>query len=397
MIPGIAILALGYVLSQFYRTFLAVLSVDLGNDLGASPSDLSIASGTWFIVFALAQFPVGVWLDKYGPRRMTAALFAFSAAGGALFLALATSPLHLMIAMGFIGMGCSPVLMAPLFIFAKAFAPARFGLLSAWFVAFGTFGNVAGAKPLAILAETYGWREVMTGLSIVTFLLGVCIFLLVKDPKTDQSETDASGFRSFLTLLKLKYLWPIIPLMAIAYALPAGLRGYWAAPFLSELYSANTATIGTVTLWMALAMIIGSLIYGQLDTKISSRKRLVVTGNALVLASVAVLALQPDLGLSMATGMLVLCCLAGMNQPVLLAHARQFFPPHLVGRGITLMNFFSIGGVGVLQWTTAGLISDDAIENTPFGAFQTLFGFYTIVLGLVLIVYLAARERPNTP
>lgn len=396
MIPGIAILALGYVLSQFYRTFLAVLSVDLGNDLGATPSDLSIASGTWFIVFALAQFPVGVWLDKYGPRRMTAALFALGAAGGALFLSFATSPLHLIIAMGFIGLGCSPVLMAPLFIFAKAFAPAKFGLLSAWFVAFGTFGNVAGAKPLAILAEIYGWREVMLGLALVTCLVGICIFFLVKDPKSDQTDATASGFRSFLTLLKLTYIWPIIPLMAITYGLPAGLRGYWAAPFLSELYGADTAAIGTVTLWMALAMIAGSLIFGSLDTKFSSRKWLVLIGNAFVLASVVILALQPNAGLGVATTMLVLCCLAGMNQPVLLAHARQFFPPHLVGRGITLMNFFSIGGVGVLQWTTAGLISDNAIETTPVDAFQTLFGFYALILGIVLTVYLAARERPDT-
>lgn len=396
MIPGIVILALGYVLSQFYRTFLAVLSSDLGTDLGATPSDLSIASGTWFIVFALAQFPVGVWLDKFGPRRMTAALFSIGAAGGAFFLSFATSPLHLIIAMGFIGLGCSPVLMAPLFIFAKSFSPAKFGLLSAWFVAFGTFGNVAGAKPLAILADIYGWRDVMLGLAVITFLVGVGIFMLVRDPKPDRSDAGASGFASFLTLLKLKYLWPIIPLISIAYALPAGLRGYWAAPYLSEIYGADTATIGTVTLWMALAMIAGSLIYGPLDAKVSSRKRLILIGNAIVLASVVALAIQPDIGIGIATLMLVICCLAGMNQPVLMAHARQFFPPHLVGRGITLMNFFSIGGVGVLQWTTAGLISDETIQNAPLSAFQTLFGFYVLILGLVLMVYLAAKERPNT-
>ncbi|WP_299343490.1 nitrate/nitrite transporter, partial [uncultured Maritalea sp.] len=209
MIPGIVILALGYVLSQFYRTFLAVLSGDLGTDLGATPSDLSIASGTWFIVFALAQFPVGVWLDKYGPRRMTAALFLFGGAGGALFLSFATSPIHLILAMGFIGVGCSPVLMAPLFIFAKSFAPTQFGLMSAWFVAFGTFGNVAGAKPLAILAEIYGWRDVMLGLSTVTLVVGVGIYLLVKDPQSDHDDKAAPGFMSFLTVLKLKYLGAI--------------------------------------------------------------------------------------------------------------------------------------------------------------------------------------------
>ncbi|MFZ1681844.1 MAG: MFS transporter, partial [Rhizobiaceae bacterium] len=60
---GIAALALAYVLSQLYRTFLAVLTPVLGADLGASKSDLALASGAWFAVFAAMQFAVGIALD----------------------------------------------------------------------------------------------------------------------------------------------------------------------------------------------------------------------------------------------------------------------------------------------------------------------------------------------
>lgn len=395
MISGIAILALGYMMSQFYRAFLAVLSGDLTADLGATPTDLSIASGTWFVVFALAQFPVGLWLDRYGPRRMTSALFSFGAGGGVLLLAFATTPLHLIIAMGLIGLGCSPVLMAPFFIFAKAFPPARFGLYSAWIVAFGTMGNVAGAKPLAVLATQFGWRPVMFGLFALTLAIGLAILLLVRDPRNDDGKHNPSvPDGSFLTLLKMKLLWPIFPLMAVVYAVPAGIRGYWAAPYLSEVYGADTAAIGTATLWMALAMIAGSIVYGPLDRALPSRKWLNLGGGILVMAAMLVLAIWPSSSLALTTAMLVLCGFAGMNYPILMAHARQFFPPRLVGRGVTLLNFFSIGGVGVIQWTTAALIRDETIRETPIAAFQTLFWFYAIVLGIVLAVYLAARERP---
>lgn len=393
--PSIAILALGYVMSQFYRAFLAVLADDLSNDLGATPTELSLASGAWFVMFALAQFPVGIWLDRFGPRRMTAALFTLGAGGGIFWLMIATTPNHLIAAMGLIGIGCSPVLMAPLFIFAKTLSAARFGLFSAWFVAFGTIGNIAGAKPLEILATQFGWRSVMFGLLLLTIAIGGAVYLFVKDPDRVGIGGSPSDRSSFTSLLQMKSLWPIFPLMAVAYSIPAGLRGYWIAPYLSGVYDLDSSAIGTLTLWMALAMIFGSIAYGPLDRWAPSRKWLNVYGGAIVVGSMLTLAVWTSSSLLLATTMLLLCGFAGMGYPVLMAHARQFFPPHAVGRGVTLLNFFSVGGVGVMQWTTAALISDETIQNTPVAAFQTLFWFYATCLTVVLAIYLAARERPE--
>ena len=83
---GIAALALAYVLSQFYRSFMAVLTPALTTELGMSKVDLSIASGAWFATFALAQFAVGVSLDRFGPRRTASIMLAiFSGCGAFLF------------------------------------------------------------------------------------------------------------------------------------------------------------------------------------------------------------------------------------------------------------------------------------------------------------------------
>ena len=71
---GIAALAVAYILSQFFRSFLAVLTPVLSSELSMTKGDLSLASGAFFIVFALAQFGVGVSLDRFGPRRTSALL-----------------------------------------------------------------------------------------------------------------------------------------------------------------------------------------------------------------------------------------------------------------------------------------------------------------------------------
>ena len=81
---GIASLTFAYVLSQFFRTFLAVLTPALTVDLGVTKADLSIVSGAWFAAFAASQFVVGVALDRYGPRLTAAVLLAIGGGGGAL-------------------------------------------------------------------------------------------------------------------------------------------------------------------------------------------------------------------------------------------------------------------------------------------------------------------------
>ena len=94
------ILTLAYVLSQFYRAFLAVMAPQLGVDIGAGPAELASASGMWFIVFALMQIPIGELLDRIGPRLTASVMFAIGGAGGAAVFAMAQVPWHVSLAMG---------------------------------------------------------------------------------------------------------------------------------------------------------------------------------------------------------------------------------------------------------------------------------------------------------
>jgi MFS family permease len=95
----LVILTMAYVLSQFYRAFLAVLAAPLQVEIGATAAQLSSASGYWFLAFALMQIPVGWALDTLGPKRTNAVLLALGAGGGTLLFSLATTPWHVSAAM----------------------------------------------------------------------------------------------------------------------------------------------------------------------------------------------------------------------------------------------------------------------------------------------------------
>lgn len=392
---GLAALAIAYVLSQFYRTFLAVLTPALTAELGASKADLSLASGAWFATFALMQFAVGLSLDRFGPRRTAALLLATGAGGGALLFAFASQPWMIVAAMGLIGIGCAPVLMASLFIFAKTYSAARFAVLTSWLVGFGSAGNVIGASPLAAAAEAFGWRPVMLVLALFTLATALAVGALVRDPPADEGEAaGAPGLAGIAQLLRMRVLWPIIPLTALHYAPSAGIRGLWAGPYLSDVYGAGGLAIGQVTLFMALAMVAGSFLYGPLDTLLRTRKWIAVAGTTVSIVALGWLAAEPRAGFGPATVLFVVIGMSGAGYGLLMAHARAFLPPHLVGRGVTLMNFFSIGGVGVMQFATGAVVTAAAVPGEPAAAYGTLFAFYTGMLVVGLAVYLLARDAP---
>jgi sugar phosphate permease len=390
---GIAALAIGYVLSQFYRSFMAVLTPVLTAELGASKADLSEASGAFFICFALSQFAIGVSLDRFGPRRTAGVMLGVCGGGGAFLFAVATKPWMVTVAMGLMGIGCGPVLMAILFIFARIYLPARFSVLASWMVAFGTAGNVIGASPLANASEAFGWRPVMVALGIVTVLTAAAVLVLVRDPaKAEDGQGGSGGFYGYVELFRLRKLWPVIPLMAVALAPSAGIRGLWAGPYMADIYKADTLLIGDVTFFMALSMVAGAFLYGPLDQIFRTRKWVAVAGTLVSFAALAYFALNPFTTVAAATIMLVVIGVSGGSYGLLMAHARAFLPAHLTGRGVTLMNFFSVGGVGVMQFATGSVFTANMGPNGEVAAYGALFAFYAAAVGIALFIYLFARD-----
>lgn len=392
---GIITLIVAYVLSQFYRAFLAVMTPALKTDLGATPEDLAQASGAWFLVFALMQIPVGWALDNIGPRKVAAGLLALGGAGGAAMFAMASSPDHILYAMILIGIGCSPVLMASYFIFARLYSPAVFGTLAGMVIGFGSLGNIAGALPLALAVEQFGWRACLWALAAVTLVVAALIMVTVDNPpKVEVEEGQAKG--SVLDLLKMPALWALFPLMFVNYAAAAGLRGSWAGPFLRDVYGLDTTGIGWVTMAIALAMVVGSFAYGPMDRIFGTRKWVIFTGNMIAVGMVFLLWAFPEAGVLKISLTMAAIGLFAASFPLLMAHGRSFYPPHLVGRGVTLMNMFGIGGVGVFQYASASVYRSaqgpDVAVTAPY---QAVFLFFAVPGLIGCLLYLFSQDRTD--
>lgn len=389
MTAGILLLGFAYILSQFFRAFLAVLSPFLRTDIGAGPEALADASGLWFITFAAMQIPIGWALDTLGPRRTAATLLLLGGGGGAAVFALATAPVHVSIAMALIGIGCAPVLMASYYIFARDYPPARFAALAAIMVGVGTSGNVFASFPVAYAAETFGWRFSLWGLAALTTLTAIGIWLFVNDPAKPEGEEGGS----FLGVFRIRALWFIFPLMAVSYAWIGAYRGLWIGPYLEDVFAASPSAIGWVTFAMGLAMIAGTFAYGPMDRILGTRKWLIAGGSIIMLAVTVAMAILPAQSFLLIAVLAVALGFFGMTYPQIMAHGRAFLPQHLVGRGITMLNLCSIGGVGVMQFVSGRVYEAVTPAATPQGPYVILFVLFSALLAAGIVIYLFSTDN----
>jgi predicted MFS family arabinose efflux permease len=380
-----------YVLSQFYRSFLAVIAPELAAELNLDPLALGNLQAFWIAGFVLTQFPVGWALDTIGPRR-TVSLQMLAAVAGAIQFAVAQNEFQLDLAMLMIGAGCGSIYMGAIYVFGRVNAPQRFALLCSWLLGIGTAGNLLAASPLAWAAQSIGWRGAMIGMAIATVISAISIFLLIRDPVRLTSHVPRGLFAGIGDILKIRGLWPLLPITAISYAVVLAERGLWAGPYFAAVHGLEPVSRGHALLVMAAAMSAGAITYGPLDRWLGTRKWIVFSGVAATAIGFAALGVF-QLPLWAAVIVMGLIGFFGMTYGVLMAHGRSFVPDHLLGRGITLLNVLFIGGAGLLQPVSGAMMR--AVQNgPPANAYSILHLMFAGLLTAGLAVYLFAKDSP---
>lgn len=386
-----------YFLSIFYRSCLSVIANPVMTDLGMGPRELGVLGAAWFIAFAASQFPIGWALDRIGPRRTVATCMALGSVGAFLF-ATAPNALAGTLAMALIGLGCAPIFMASLFLFARTYDPARFAFLTSVFIGLGSIGNLVGAGPLALVAERFGWRPAMMAMACLFVLATVLAAALVRDPpRAEHASGKAEGLiQGLRSILSLRPLWLLAPITLVGYGIVATARGLWIAPFMSDVHGYDAVASGHAATVMAVAMIAGAFAYGGLEKAVGRIKPLVLWGTMITALAFALLATVGDGSPWLAIVLFAIVGSVGFTYAILMAHARLFFPAHLTGRGMTWINFLFIAGAGLAQSTSGWFIA--AQRAAGVGATPTFSHLHWIFAGVLLVsalVYALAPEKPR--
>lgn len=406
----IAALSFVYVASNFFRSSTAVIAPNIMEDLALSHEQLGVVGGIFFIAFALFQVPVGISLDRYGPKKTICGLMLISVFGSFGF-ALATNFMELFLARFIIGVGCSPVLMGCLMIISRWLPVQRFAFYTSLIVGLGGLGNIFSTTPTALLTEYAGWRTVFWfagGFTAISLIFG---FLIIKDapighPFHDRKvESIKDTLKGVLNIIKDREFQYVFAINLIIYGVIMAIVGLWGGHFLHDIYGLDLAARGNILLWMILAMIAGNISYGYLDGIIKSRKRLIISAALLTVFILVVLAAIPVVSVWMVSALLILLCWIGSYGVLIMSHGRAIFPEHLLGRGIATLNTAVFLGVFLMQ-AMGGFIIGQFVEedgSAPLIAYRTFFISIAVVLFISVLIFSkskdskAAQKKPPLP
>lgn len=399
----ITTLSIVYVASNFYRSSIAVIAPNMMDELGLTHEQLGVVGGTFFIAFAIFQVPVGIFLDRYGPRKTICGLMLFAVLGSAGF-ALATDFLELTAARFFIGVGCAPVLMGSLVIISRWLSAERFALYMSLIVGMGGLGNILATTPTAILTDMIGWRDVFWIASLFSAVSIIFGYLIIKDApeghafhaRKVESMKDTLG--GVIGIIKDRQFQLVFTINLVIYGTIMSIVGLWGGNFLRDVYGLDLTARGNILFWMTVAVIGGAFFYGYLDGVCKSRKKLVATASITTIILLVILGSIPVVSVWQISALLILFSFFGNYGVLIMSQGRSIFPERLLGRGIATLNTAVFLGVFLLQSMGGFIIGTFATADgtAPLEAYRVLYFSLAAIVAVALLIYSRSKES-KTP
>lgn len=397
--------AAAYFMSYALRSVNAALAPLLADDLSLSASALGWLSSAFFLSFAILQWPLGVWLDKYG-SRITEALLLCIAAVGTLIMAVSDGLAMLSFGRILIGIGVAACLMAPYSYFRRHFPVDRQAQLAMWILVAGTLGALASTRPALSMAEWLGWRSLFYLSTLLLLGCALAIWMLVPNDRpatphtplaqaTDHASTPTTHQEadSFLRILTHPYMIRVIPTTLFFSGGFTALHSLWAGPWMTDVLGMNPIEAGNALLIFNMALLASYVAMSFASPWMEKRK--------------FVLEKQSVIGLFWFSGFLWLIILwqdpsawwcwvvmtIGIPSVVVLqTQTALLFPRQVAGRVLTTFNLVMFVGAFLLQWGI-GLVVDlfQSFGMLRASALASAFSIMAVLQLLSLAWYLKKR------
>ena len=370
--------AAGYYLSFLFRTINASISPVLASDFGLGAAETGLLASVYFLVFAGAQIPIGVLLDRYGPRRVQSVLLVI-AVGGATLFGNADSFAELLVGRAMIGLGVAASLMAGLKAIVVWFPRDRVAFVNGGMIMLGSLGAVTATAPTDWLLNWIGWRSLFEVLTIATLATAGLIYFAV--PKSDGSSRAPTLLANRLRCapsFRIRASCRIAPLSATCIGSSWAMHSLWAASWLADVEGFDRQGVINQLFTMAIGISLGALLLGTLADRL--RKRGIAT--EVLLAVFGALFMLAELALILRVplpSILPWSVVSVVGAATVLSYAiiADYFPIEIAARANGALNLLHFGWAFAVQYGV-GLIVDywaPQDGHYPVAAYQAAFSF----------------------
>lgn len=378
--------ALGYFLSYLYRVVNAVIAPDLAGEIALDAGALGLLTSAYFLAFGLFQLPLGLLLDRFGPRRTESTLLLIAALGAFVF-ATSSSLLGLTLGRALIGLGVSACLMGAFKAFVLWFPRERLPLVNGLQMAAGGLGALAGTAPIEAALVLTSWRGVFIALAFCTLAVSLTLFIVVPERVGDQVRaTLGEQLRGVGWVFASPVFWRIAPWTVTSQATFLAVQSLWAGPWLRDVGGLDRVAVANSLALIALAMIVGFVAMGAIAERLSRigvrPMRVAAFGMTAFMALLAALIFEWR---AAALPVWVFFGFFGTTSILPYAVLSQRFPVQLAGRVITGLNLLVFLSAFAAQWAIGALIN--LWPRTAIGGYAPRG--YQAALTLMLVLQLA--------
>ncbi len=376
--------AAGYFLSYGLRSVNAVIAPELMQELGISAAGLGMLTSAYFLAFGLFQLPLGLLLDRFGPRKVEAALLLVAAGGCALF-AVGTTLQTLAVARALIGLGVSACLMASFKAFSQWFPVERMPSLTSTIMVAGGLGALTASVPVEAALPLLGWRGVFLLVGALLVLAAVYLMTVPDKPVASAGESLGQQMRTLGSIYGNRTFWRFAPQGSLTVGGFMAIQGLWAVPWLIEVNGVSRSDAAGVLLLMSIAMLVGFLFVATCSVGLARRgispMALLTAGMGLAL----VVELAIVLGLAPAAWLWPLLGFSFSLGNVAYSQLAAAFPVALSGRVNTALNLLVFVGAFVLQWGIGAAV--DGFAGSGMGRVDAFKATFAALLAAQVVAF----------
>jgi MFS family permease len=388
---------LAYIVAVLDRTTLGVSGLDAADRFAASPSVLSTFVVLQVVVYACAQVPAGVLLDRYGSRVLIVAGAALMAIGQ-LALALSESLPLALGARAVLGLGDAVTFISVLRLVPHWFAPKRVPLLTQLTGICGQLGQVLSALPFLALLTGTNWETAYISVAALGTLTMVLALAVIRDtPDGRVVTTEAMTVRE--TLASVKTVW-LRPGTRLGFFTHTGTQFsvtvfalMWGVPYLTVAQGQTAGVAGALLTVSVVAAISAGIVIGIVSGRLPHRRSRIVLGiivsNAIVWT--VVLALPGPAPLWLLVVLIVVISVGGPGSMVGFDFARTFNPSATLG---TAQGMVNMGGfiASLLVMQAMGAILE-AHGGYSFESFRIAWTVQYVIWILAVVGILITRRK----
>lgn len=389
--------ALGHYLSCLLRAINAVLTAELLASVHLSATQLGLLTSAFFLAFALVQLPVGMALDRHGPRKVQLVLMSVAALGVWLF-SRGQGFIELLCARAVMGAGLGGCFMAAVKAISGVVAPARLPSVHGYLIAVGGLGAASATLPVKVALDHTDWRGLFLGLALAVLAVGLLIRLLSPAPPAVMVARQKAGI---LDVYRDAAFRRTIALLLLPHSVFFGVQGLWIGRWLSDV---GGMTDDAVAYWLSLGMavvIFGAIAMGML-TEWAGRRgvtpmQVAAWGVLLFVLVQCAMAMNVRPGLPLLS---VLFTLLGTVAGLEYAIVAQSVPPGMIGRAATCLNLLIFSGAFLVQagfGLVLGCWPGNAAHQYPPQAYQAAFGLLVLLQLPGLAMFFIGRHRRAGP